>query len=111
MKWRILVLSPVVALMVSGQAALKFAKSGISKDEFESDKRQCITVAVSGRPELTVAATDETTGKPQVLLEGIELTSEEHRVALVCMLEKGYRFVTNVDAKVVTTPLQSQPTP
>jgi hypothetical protein len=92
MKWRIPIVFIAIAFMVSAQVSLKFHKPGISKEEFEFDKKTCITHAVSHRQEL--GSEGGTTGREPTLLEGIELTSTEHRLALVCMLEKGYRFVT-----------------
>ena len=95
MTWRIPIVFSALALMVSAQASLKFHKLGITKEEFESDKKYCITHAVSHRFEL--ASNDDPPDRAPVLLEGLELTPVEHRRALVCMLEKGYRFVTAVE--------------
>ena len=85
----------VIAIMVSAQAALRFTKPGITEEEFGLDKKSCLTHAINHRPE--IASKGETIDRAPVLLEGIELTPAEHRLALICMLEKGYRFVTSVE--------------
>ena len=83
-----------IALMVSAQASLKFSKPGVTEEEFEIDKKTCLTHALSHREE--PASEGDTTDRAPVHLAGIELTAAEHRLALICMLEKGYRFVTSV---------------
>ena len=95
MKWRIPIAVSVIAILVSAQASLQFRKPGVTEEEFEHDKKSCLTHAISHRQEQP--AQGDTTDRAPVLLEGIELTPAEHRLALICMLEKGYRFVTSVE--------------